>query len=190
MFGFMPSISVICGLSRVSRMAVCLPVRRPIASAIRHSYNSPKALQQERITIEEPGDKGKQTLYYHLLSTSSNGAIMQKWAVSFLSTPPSNGSIEDKSILGSLPAYQVDRFSVNTYGENIFLEKFEENPRFVATLHKAIQSVLLSDEDDTLKAEALVRGEGWMHICGTSKLGVVNMISQTTPTQINEHYLH
>jgi hypothetical protein len=186
----MPSISVISGLFRVSRMAVCLPLRRPITSAILHSHNSPKALQQERITIEEPGDEGKQTLYYHLLNTSSNGTIMQKWAVSFLSIPPSNGSIEDKSILGSLPAYQVDRFGVNTYGKNIFIENFEQNPRFVATLHKTIQSVLLSDEDDTLKAEAQVRGEGWMHICGASKLGVVNMISQVTPTQINEHSLH
>lgn len=121
-------------------------------------------------SIQERGENGRQTLYYHLLaSTSLNTDIPSyKWALSYFPEPPNNGSSEDRSVLGALPAHQVstsDASSDETLGP-VSIADFTENPHFVETLHQAIRVVLANDEDPTIKADAQTRREGWMHVCG------------------------
>jgi len=117
------------------------------------------------VTIEEPGESGRASLYYHLLPVQSNqptnsSSSKYKWALSLLPRPPLSGALDDRSILGVLPAQTGEPSNM----EGASIDNFEQNPRFVETLHEAVRVVLNQDEDEDLKAEAQVRGHGWMHI--------------------------
>ncbi|KZT36288.1 hypothetical protein SISSUDRAFT_1024433 [Sistotremastrum suecicum HHB10207 ss-3] len=138
---------------RLSR-AASTPVastRRGIAStsSLRNQSQSQAAVQEQGIS---------RPLYYHLLQPAK-----QAWAVSFLPEPPKTP--ESPTILGYLPAKPA---SEEADSDALELNDFRENPAFMSLLHRTIQKALRDGVDETLKAEAIQRGEGWLHINGTS----------------------
>ncbi|KZS96808.1 hypothetical protein SISNIDRAFT_286426 [Sistotremastrum niveocremeum HHB9708] len=134
---------------RLSR-AASTPVastRRGIAStsSLRNQSQSQAAVQEQGIS---------RPLYYHLLQPAK-----QAWAVSFLPEPPKTP--ESPTILGYLPAKLA---SEEADSDALELNDFRENPAFMSLLHSTIQKALSDGVDETLKAEAIQRGEGWLHI--------------------------
>lgn len=90
-------------------------------------------------------------LHYHPLPPSH-------LALSFLETPPR--SLQSATHIGTLPLETAESAS---------LADFVDNPRFRASLDRAIQAALVDDGgEQILKMAAEGRGEGWIHITGES----------------------
>ncbi|WWC59501.1 uncharacterized protein I303_102057 [Kwoniella dejecticola CBS 10117] len=120
---------------------------------------NPNQASSSSPTSQSPStkDPSHPYLYYHPTHTHLT--------LSFLPSPPIQKS---RTILGYLPL------------ENATLEDFKEEPKFIETLHDAIQSGLEANVSDTLQYEAETRPtDGWIHITDERAIPPAGRIGET-----------
>ncbi|WVW78396.1 hypothetical protein I302_100350 [Kwoniella bestiolae CBS 10118] len=106
-----------------------------------------------------PSSKDPSHPYLHYHPTATHLTL------SFLPDPPVQRS---RTILGYLPL------------ENATLEDFKEEPRFLDTLHEAIQSGLEAGKADSVMYEAETRPtDGWIHITDERAIPPAGRIGET-----------
>ncbi|KAJ9098276.1 hypothetical protein QFC21_004605 [Naganishia friedmannii] len=99
-------------------------------------------------TYTSSQDPSHPHLYYHQLRTSP--PLM---GLSFLPEAPKKGA-ESRTIIGFLPV-----------GENVGLEDFRENAKFIELMQSEIKAGLATGAGATVETEASARGsDGFMHI--------------------------
>ncbi|KIO30138.1 hypothetical protein M407DRAFT_242329 [Tulasnella calospora MUT 4182] len=108
-------------------------------------------------------------LFYHPLTAPSAAAFPPVFALSFLEKPLNPEFPRSRTILGWVG------------GEEEGMEDagggFQENPGFRELLHEAIADALTRPGfDEAIEADALQRGEGWLHITDNRNVPALNRI--------------
>lgn len=146
--------------------------------AQRHPYSSSSVP-----TSTSFRDPARPDLHYHLVDPPTPlSSKLPSFALSFLPSPPSNGS---STVVGWLPAATTandDEAGLNDFVENrepIYLRTGRRTNRiltslakFRALLHNAIQDGLKEGVDDIQINGATQLGNGWMHVHGPPLLNV------------------